>query len=145
MAARWLDGWLPGRIGIDTLRVRVETLEKVSSEHGRPRPNVGMIPPTSIGRTRAEALAKVNVEGLLAWANKARFWVKPKSGRFETVDDLGGVLLYGTADDIVEQCLELEAIGVNDLVFDFRLSFPEWEDQMGILGEEVLPRLTAGS
>lgn len=142
MAARWLDGWLPGRIGIETLRVRVRTLETVSAEHGRPRPNVGMIPPTSIGRTREEALAKVNVEGLLAWANNARFWVKPKSGRFETVDDLKGILLYGTADDIVEQCLELRAIGVNDLVFDFRLSFPQWEEQMQILGEEVLPRVT---
>lgn len=141
MAARSCDGWLPGRIGIDTLRVRVDTLATVSAEQGRPMPNVGMIPPTSIGRTREDALAKVNVEGLLKWANNARFWVKPKSGRFETADDLGGVLVYGTADDIVEQCRELRAAGVDDIIFDFRLSFTEWEEQMQILGEEVLPRL----
>ena len=142
LAAQWCDGWLPGRIGIDTLRARVDTLVTISAEHGRPRPTVGVIPSASIGRTRQEALARVNVDGLLAWANNARFWVKPKSGRFERVDDLRGVLLYGTADDVVEQCLELRAAGVDDLVFDFRLSFPEWEEQMRILGEQVLPRVT---
>lgn len=143
MAARHCDGWLPGRIGIDTLRARVQTLTTVSAENDRPMPNVGMIPPTAIGRTREEALAKVNVEGLLAWANNSRFWVKPASGKFETIDDLAGLLLYGTPDDIVEQCLELRAAGVDDLVFDFRLSFPQWEEQMQVLADEVLPRVTA--
>lgn len=135
------DGWLPGRISIDTLRARVDTLTTISADSGRPRPNVGIIPTTSIARTREEALARVNVPGLLAWANNARFWVKPESGRFETVEDLAGVLIYGTPDDVLEQCLDLRAAGVDDLVFDFRLSFPQWEEQMQMLGEEVLPKL----
>jgi alkanesulfonate monooxygenase SsuD/methylene tetrahydromethanopterin reductase-like flavin-dependent oxidoreductase (luciferase family) len=135
------DGWLPGRISIDTLKARVATLEQTSAESGRRRPTVGIIPTASIASTREKALARVNVDGLLAWANNSRFWVKPASGRFETIDDLGGVLLYGTADDVLEQCLELRAAGVDELVFDFRLSFPEWEDQMQMLGEEVLPKL----
>lgn len=142
IAGEHADGWMPGRIGIDTLRVRVDTLAKVSADFGRPHPNVGIIPPTSIGRTREEALAKVNVEGLLAWANNAKFWVKPSSGRFETADDLRGALVYGTADEVIEQCRELGEAGVNDLIFDFRLSFDEWEEQIAFLGEEVLPHLT---
>ena len=79
--------------------------------------------------------------GLLQWANNAPFWVKPASGRFETVEDLAGVLIYGTPDDIVEQALELKKAGLDHLAFDFRLSFPEWEEQMQMIGEEVLPRL----
>jgi alkanesulfonate monooxygenase SsuD/methylene tetrahydromethanopterin reductase-like flavin-dependent oxidoreductase (luciferase family) len=141
IAAEHAEGWMPGRIGIDTLRVRVDTLAKVSADFGRPHPNVGIIPPASIGRTREEALAKVNVPGLLAWANNAKFWVKPASGLFETADDLRGALIYGAPDDIVEQCLELKDAGVDDVVFDFRLSFDEWEEQIALVGQEVLPHL----
>jgi alkanesulfonate monooxygenase SsuD/methylene tetrahydromethanopterin reductase-like flavin-dependent oxidoreductase (luciferase family) len=141
LAARNCDGWLPGRIGIDTLRVRVATIEEISSEVGRPRPNVGIIPTTSLGRTQEEALAEVNVDGLLKWANNAKFWSKPSSGQFESVGDLGGVLLYGTPDDIVEQCHDLRDSGVDEVVFDFRLTFPRWEEQIQRLGEEVLPLL----
>jgi alkanesulfonate monooxygenase SsuD/methylene tetrahydromethanopterin reductase-like flavin-dependent oxidoreductase (luciferase family) len=142
IAAEHADGWMPGRIGIDTLRKRVDTLAKVAADFGRPHPNVGIIPPTSIDKTRESALAKVNVDGLLKWANNARFWVKPPSGRFETADDLRGALIYGTTDEVVQQCLELRDAGVDDLVFDFRLSFDEWEDQIALIGEEVLPHLS---
>jgi hypothetical protein len=31
--------------------------------------------------------------------------------------------------------------GVDHLVFDFRLTFPLWEEQMQMLGEQVLPRV----
>lgn len=141
LAAEHADGWMPGRIGLDSLRKRVDTLAKGSAEHGRPMPNVGIIPTTSISTTRDAALAKVNVDGLLKWANNARFWVKPPSGVFETADDLRGVLVYGTPEQVLEQCLELREAGVNDLVFDFRLTFDEWEEQMTMIGEEVLPHL----
>ena len=53
-------------------------------------PTVAVIPPTSIERTREEALQHVNIPGLLAWANKAKSAVKPPSGTFETVEDLQG-------------------------------------------------------
>ena len=143
IAGEFCDGWLPGRISIETLKARVQTLEKTSAENNRPRPTVGVIPTASIATTRKAALARVNVEGLLAWANNSRFWVKPESGSFDKLEDLGGVLVYGTPDDVLEQCLELRDAGVDELVFDFRLSFPEWEEQMEMLGEHVLPRLRA--
>lgn len=141
LAAEFGNGFLPGRIGIATLRKRVALLREQAALHQRPMSTVGIIPTASVARTREEALARVNVPGLLQWANNAPFWVKPESGRFETVDDLAGVLIYGTPDDIVEQALELKEAGLDHLAFDFRLSFPEWEDQMQLLGEEVLPRL----
>ena len=141
IAATSADGWMPGRISLETLKKRVQTLTETSAENGRERPTVGIIPTTSIADTREEALSRVNVPGLLTWANNSRFWVKPPSGRFETAEDLQGVLIHGTADDVVEQCLALRDAGVDHLVFDFRLNFPIWEDQMQRLGEAVLPRL----
>jgi alkanesulfonate monooxygenase SsuD/methylene tetrahydromethanopterin reductase-like flavin-dependent oxidoreductase (luciferase family) len=143
IAAAGCDGWLPGRISLDTLRARVRTLDETSTEHGRSRPTVGIIPTTSIADTSEEALSRVNVEGLLTWANNSRFWVKPPSGSFSTVGDLQGVLIHGTADDVVQQCSVLQEAGAEHIVFDFRLTFPLWEEQMQRLGEDVLPRLRA--
>jgi alkanesulfonate monooxygenase SsuD/methylene tetrahydromethanopterin reductase-like flavin-dependent oxidoreductase (luciferase family) len=141
IAAEHCDGWLPGRISLNTLKARVTTLDETSAAHGRERPQVGMIPTASVAATREQALSRVNVDGLLKWANHSRFWVKPPSGSFETVEDLQGVLVYGTPDDMVEQCLTLRDNGVDHLVFDFRLTFPLWEEQIQLLGEQVLPRV----
>lgn len=141
IAATSADGWMPGRISLGTLRARVQTLTETAAENGRNRPTVGIIPTTSVADTREEALSRVNVPGLCTWANNSRFWVKPESGTFSTPEDLEGVLIYGTPDDVVEQCLRLRDAGVDHLVFDFRLSFPIWEDQIARLGQDVLPRL----
>jgi alkanesulfonate monooxygenase SsuD/methylene tetrahydromethanopterin reductase-like flavin-dependent oxidoreductase (luciferase family) len=121
----------------------VRTLDETAAEHGRERPAVGIIPSASIAATRADALSRITVEGLLTWANNSRYWVRPASGRFERVEDLAGVLIYGTPDDVVEQCRALADSGVQHLVFDFRLSFGLWEEQMQMLGELVLPALRA--
>ena len=72
-------------------------------------PTVAVIPPTCIEETREEALKHVNIPGLLAWANKAKFAVKPPSGTFETVEDLEGQLIVGNPDEAVEQIKKFEA------------------------------------
>lgn len=141
LAVEFCDGWMPGRIGMATLRKRVETMRDLSAEQGKAMPTVAIIPPTSIERTREEALKHVNVPGLLAWANKAKFAVKPPSGRFETVDDLEGQLIVGSPDEAVQELKKFEAAGVEHLVFDFRFKFDKWFDQIELLGTEVLPQL----
>lgn len=141
LAVEFCDGWMPGRISLSTLRQRVAVIEAMSSEQERTRPTIAVIPPTSIEANRAEALRDVNVPGLLAWANKAKFTVKPPSGSFETVEDLEGQLIVGDPDDAVTECRKFEAAGVDHLVFDFRFKFDRWFDQIELLGNEVLPRL----
>jgi alkanesulfonate monooxygenase SsuD/methylene tetrahydromethanopterin reductase-like flavin-dependent oxidoreductase (luciferase family) len=143
LAVEFCDGWMPGRISMLTLQKRIETIEQLSAEAGRSRPTIAVIPPTSIERSREEALKDVNIPGLLAWANKAKFAVKPPSGTFETVDDLEGQLIAGNPDEAVEACRKFEAAGVEHLVFDFRFKFDKWFDQIELLGSEVLPKLRA--
>jgi alkanesulfonate monooxygenase SsuD/methylene tetrahydromethanopterin reductase-like flavin-dependent oxidoreductase (luciferase family) len=121
----------------------VRTLDELSAAAGRARPAIGVMPPTSVEATREEALAHVNVPGLLAWANKARFAVRPPSGRFETAADLEGQLVAGTPDDVVAECRKFEALGLDQLVFDLRFRFDRWFAQIERLGEDVLPRLGA--
>jgi alkanesulfonate monooxygenase SsuD/methylene tetrahydromethanopterin reductase-like flavin-dependent oxidoreductase (luciferase family) len=140
-AVEYCEGWMPGRISLATFRARVDKMRELSAEAGRKMPTVAVIPPTSVEATREEALRDVNVDGLLTWANNARFWVKPPSGRFETWEDLEGTLIAGSPDDVVEECRKFEAAGCEHLVFDFRFKFDRFFEQIELLGREVLPRL----
>lgn len=141
LAVEFCDGWMPGRISLATMAKRVETMRELAEQTTRPMPTVAVIPPTSIEATREEALRHVNVPGLLAWANKAKFAVKPPSGTFETVDDLEGQLIVGNPDEAVSEIKKFEAVGVEHLVFDFRFKFDRWYEQIELLGAEVLPKL----
>jgi alkanesulfonate monooxygenase SsuD/methylene tetrahydromethanopterin reductase-like flavin-dependent oxidoreductase (luciferase family) len=143
LAVEFCDGWMPGRISMATLAKRIDTITKLSAEQGRERPTIAVIPPTSIERTRDEALEHVNIPGLLAWANKAKFAVRPPSGSFETVEDLEGQLIVGDPDEAVAECKKFEKLGVEHLVFDFRFKFDRWFEQIELLGSEVLPKLRA--
>jgi alkanesulfonate monooxygenase SsuD/methylene tetrahydromethanopterin reductase-like flavin-dependent oxidoreductase (luciferase family) len=141
LAVEFCDGWMPGRISMATLAKRIADNEKLAADQGKQRPTIAVIPPTSEEATREEALEHVNIPGLLAWANKATFAVKPESGSFETVEDLEGQLIVGSPEEAVAECRKFEALGVEHLVFDFRFKFDKWFDQIELLGSEVLPRL----
>lgn len=141
LAAEFADGWMPGRTGLLTMEKRIQTMREMTDENGRPMPTIAVIPPTSIEDTREEALKHVNIPGLLAWANKAKFAVKPPSGSFETVEDLEGQLIVGDPDQAVEQIRRFEEVGTEHLVFDFRFKFDRFFEQIELLGTEVLPKL----
>lgn len=141
-AVAYCDGWMPGRISLPTMRQRIAMMEDLSAEAGRARPTVGMIPVSSIAGSREEALAQVSIPGLCAWANKSKYWVKPDSGTFETAEDLEGVLIAGRPEEVVEQVRRIEDAGVDHVVFDFRMNFERWEEQIELLGAEVLPHVT---
>lgn len=141
LAAEFCDGWMPGRTGLATMEKRIQVMKDITDENGRKMPTVAVIPPTSIEDTRDEALKHVNIPGLLAWANKAKFAVKPPSGSFETVEDLEGQLIVGNPDEAVEQIKRFEEIGTEHLVFDFRFKFDRFFEQIELLGTEVLPKL----
>lgn len=141
LAVEFCDGWMPGRISMLTLKKRIADIEAMSADAGRKRPTIAVIPPTSVEDTREEALKDINVPGLLAWANKAKFAVKPPSGSFETADDLEGQLIAGSPEDAVRECRKFVEAGVEHLVFDFRFKFNKWYEQIELLGTEVLPKL----
>jgi alkanesulfonate monooxygenase SsuD/methylene tetrahydromethanopterin reductase-like flavin-dependent oxidoreductase (luciferase family) len=143
-AIEYCDGWMPGRITYRTYQERVSALRRMADEHGRSLPTLSAIPITSPGRTREEALAKVNLAGLLKNANGQRFWIRPPSGEFRTADDLAGSFVHGSSQDIVEQIQRYQEIGMDHLVFDLRFRFDEYAQCLAQLGEEVLPKVATG-
>jgi alkanesulfonate monooxygenase SsuD/methylene tetrahydromethanopterin reductase-like flavin-dependent oxidoreductase (luciferase family) len=141
LAVEFCDGWMPGRISLGTMAKRIETMRKLSAEQEKTMPTIAVIPPTSIEETREEALKHVNIPGLLAWANKAKFAVKPPSGTFETVEDLEGQLIVGSPEEAVAEVKKFQDLGTEHLVFDFRFKFDRFFEQIELLGREVLPHL----
>lgn len=141
----YCEGFMPGRITLPTFALRYKRLVRLAGEAGKPVPNAAAIPITSPGRTREEALAKVNVAGLCEESNGRKDWVLPASGRFETVDDLDGSFIYGPADQIAESIRRYHAAGLDHLVFDLRFRFDEWMECVQMLGEEVLPLVRTSS
>lgn len=141
-AAEYCDGWIPGRITLKTIEKRVTKMAELVADNGRPMPTVGVVPPTTIAETEAEAWAGTSLDGLLKWANeRGKWWVKPPSGTFETAEDIEGSLIAGTPDQVIEQTRRFAEVGVDHLVFDLRLSFDRFFASIDLLGTHVLPEL----
>lgn len=141
LAVEFCEGWLPGRITFPTYERRVAKIREMTDEQGKPMIMTGAVPVTSIAGTREAALSMLNVPGLIKNANNQRFWVKPESGEFTTIEELDGSILAGTPDDIVAGVQRYQEIGADLLIFDFRMRFPDWLEQIEIVARDVLPQV----
>jgi alkanesulfonate monooxygenase SsuD/methylene tetrahydromethanopterin reductase-like flavin-dependent oxidoreductase (luciferase family) len=137
----YCDGWLPARITIETFKKRMVYLRELSLSAGRSMMTAAVMPLTSIAKDKEAALSHVDVKGLIDEANKNATWVKPVAGSFSTLDDIEGLIFAGTPADIVRETRAYQAAGAELVVFDLRLRYGDWYQQIELLGEEVLPVL----
>ena len=144
LAVDFCEGWLPGRITFPTYQVRVTKIAELAAEQGKAMIWTGEVPVTSIDRSFAAATARMNVPGLIRNAKNQRFWVKPEGGQFTRIEELDGSILAGSPEDIVAGVQRYQDIGCDLLIFDFRMRFPDWKEQITVLAEEVLPRVGGG-
>ena len=140
-AVDYCDGWIPGRIPLATFKKLVGYLHDLCQKQGRQMLTTGAIPITTVARKREEALANVNVPGLINEGNRRSWWVKPPSGTFSEIQDIEGLLLWGTPDDIATVTRKYEEAGLDHIVYDLRFRFDDWNEQLDLLGKEVLPQL----
>ncbi|HXV81424.1 MAG TPA: LLM class flavin-dependent oxidoreductase [Candidatus Binatia bacterium] len=141
-AVEFGDGWLPARITLATFAKRMAYLREFSQKAGRSMITVGVMPLTSIASDRETALRHVNVKSLISEANKNSTWVKPRSGTFSTMEDIRGLILAGTPEEIVRETQAYHAAGADFTVFDLRFRSSDWYQQIDLLGKEVLPALS---
>ena len=144
LAVDFCEGWLPGRITFPTYERRVADIRRMTAEQGKPMIFTGAVPVTSVSSTRDAALERLNVPGLIKNANNQRFWLKPPTGEFRSVDELEGSILAGTPDQVAADIDRYRDIGADLLIFDLRFRFGEWLEQIEALAADVLPRVGAG-
>jgi alkanesulfonate monooxygenase SsuD/methylene tetrahydromethanopterin reductase-like flavin-dependent oxidoreductase (luciferase family) len=137
----YCDGWLPARTTLATFEKLVTYIRELCQRAGKPMINAAVMPFTSVAANRAAALAPVNIEALIAEANKFPTWIKPPSGIFSTLDDIRGFILAGTPAEIAREARAYEAAGADLIVFDLRFRYADWLEQIELLGKEVLPAL----
>ena len=133
------EGWLPARITLATFEARMAYIRELCQKLDRSMISVGVMPLTSVGKNTAEALEHVDMQGLLHDANRSSSWAKPPGGRFSTPEDLRGMVLAGSPEDIARDIRLYEAAGAELIIFDLRFRFAEWLEQIDWLGKEVLP------
>ena len=135
-AAEFCDGWIPGRVPLATFDDRVKYVRQLS---GR-RITLGNIPITRIDKDRNKARASINVAALAESSEGASHWIKPPSGKFQTIEDLEGLLIVGDPDDCAVEIEKFRAREVEHLVFDLRLQYDRFEESLELIAKELLPR-----
>ncbi len=139
-AVAHMDGWLPGRIPLATLDARMAYLRERCDEAGKSLA-VGSIPIVKVHRDRSRARADINVAALATSSAGAKFWIRPESGAFETIDDLEGLLIAGTPADCKAELVKFAERGLDHVVLDLRLGFETYLEQLEMLAEAGLEEL----
>lgn len=139
-AVEYCDGWIPGRMPRNVYVQRMARMRRLAEEAEKAVPTAGVIPWVSPGRTVEAASAKLDVDQLLEAAPK-KGYVPEGKDQFETLADLGGGVIAGPPDLIIEETRKYQDVGVEHMVFDLRARFDDWEECIAVLGEEVLPTL----
>lgn len=135
-AAQYCDGWLPGRVPMTTFDDRVKYLRQLTDR----KIILGNIPITRIDPDRNKARNSINVEALAESSEGASHWIKPPSGKFQTIEDLEGLLIVGNPDDCAAEVEKFRVRGVEQLVFDLRLQYDRFEESLEFISKELLPR-----
>lgn len=134
--AEYCDGWIPGRIPMATFDDRLKYLRQLTDR----KIALGNIPIVRIDKDRAKARADSDVKGLAGSSEGSSHWVKPPSGRFETIEDLEGLLIVGNPDDCAREIEKFRQRGIEHLVLDLRLQYDRYEETLRLISEELLPR-----
>jgi hypothetical protein len=123
----------------------MKKIREMCADQGKPMILTGAVPVTSIDDSFQAAAARMNVPGLVKNANAQKFWLKPPSGEFTKIEELDGSILAGSPDDIVRGVRRYQELGCDLLIFDLRMRFPDYLQQIEVLAKEVLPRVSERS
>jgi len=137
-AVTMMDGWVPGRIPLATLDARLTYLRELA-DAAEKKMFLGTIPLVVVHPDRDKARTGLTPKDLGVSSAGAKYWVKPQSGAFETLDDLEGLLIAGNVDDCVREISKLVDRNLDLVVLDLRLQFDRYWEQIELLAQYVIP------
>ena len=139
-AVRYCEGWMPGRMPRSDFRRLRERMEQFAKEYDRPLPAMGLVPFVSPGKTVEVGMKYFDLPGMMAEMERKKF-ATPDPKDIATWD---GHIMAGPPEVLVGEVRKWQDVGVQHLVFDLRARFADWDEVLGVIGEEVLPQLHRG-
>jgi alkanesulfonate monooxygenase SsuD/methylene tetrahydromethanopterin reductase-like flavin-dependent oxidoreductase (luciferase family) len=139
-AVEYCEGWIPGRLPNRDFSRLVQRMQRLADEAEKPLPNTGTLPLVVFGRTVEEAWRRIDVARLADEMRRNKF-AEPPSGDFSQPDDFAGAVMAGPVEHVTEQAAETLSHGVEHVVFDFRQTFDQLEENIQLCGEAVVPKL----
>lgn len=134
--AEYCDGWIAGRVPMATYDDRLRYLRQLTDR----KITLANIPIIRIDRDRKKARGDIDIEALAGSSEGSSHWVKPAAGKFQTIEDLEGLLIVGNPDDCAREIEKFLQRGIEHLVFDLRLQYDRYEESLELIGKELLPR-----
>ena len=110
-AVDYCDGWMPGRIPMETLDDRLQLLDELTAAR-RVKITRSVIPLVKVDKDGARAREDIDIAALTGSAESSKTWIGPPGG-WNSVDDLKGILAVGEPDEIVGQVAEMAARGID--------------------------------
>jgi alkanesulfonate monooxygenase SsuD/methylene tetrahydromethanopterin reductase-like flavin-dependent oxidoreductase (luciferase family) len=132
------DGYIVGTLPFLTMDDRLGYLREREAALGR-RMALVSVPRVRIERDRARARAAINVAGMVE--DGQHHWIKPRSGWWDTLEDVEGAVFAGEPSDIIEGVLKLRERGFDHFAFDVRFQFDRFEELLELIAAEILPVL----
>ncbi|MCQ3804262.1 MAG: TIGR03619 family F420-dependent LLM class oxidoreductase [bacterium] len=131
------EGWIPGRIPIDTLKDRLTYIQRLCREQQK-EILLGTIPLVLADPDRRRARESIDIQALGVSSAGARHWVTPASGGFNTVDDLEGLLVAGDRSDCLRSIETFARLRLELVILDVRLGYSHYMQQLEWLAEWVI-------
>lgn len=142
-AANLGDGWMPARITLATFAKRLDYLRELCLTASKPMVTAAVMPLTSIGKNLDASLRGINLKVLLDESQRFTPWATPPSESSSIDAAARGVLLAGTPADIARETRAYEIAGADHIVYDLRLRYADWREQLDLLGKDVITALRA--
>ena len=134
----YCDGWLPQRMPYKVLDKLTADLQAMQEKYqSRKKIAITYFPLCSIDRDSARARKRIGIErivGELKTLSEEDGW-----GVEATEENLGGMIIVGSPQQFVDEIGKFVDRGIDEIAFDLRNTFDEWEKSLELLAAEVLP------
>jgi alkanesulfonate monooxygenase SsuD/methylene tetrahydromethanopterin reductase-like flavin-dependent oxidoreductase (luciferase family) len=139
---KYCDGWLPQQMPYKIFDRMTTYMRELEDQHQKQKPiAISYFPITSIDRDRAKARRRVDIDRLVQRLGehiKQKKW----KGMSASEKELAGMLIVGNPQECVEQLGSFQERGIDEIVFDLRMAFDEWENALELLATDVLPHFS---
>jgi probable F420-dependent oxidoreductase len=137
--AEFCDGWLPQRMPFKVLDGMVARLRELETKFQRKgKIAISYFPLANIDRDSARARQRIGMDRLvknLAHMIEEKGW----KGITATEENLAGSIIVGSPQEVVDQLGAFQERNYDEVVFDMRNTYDEWETNIELLATHVLP------